>query len=69
MLIFHIFFITLTLSLIGSVVDMSLRYTFFSYIYLIVYSFLYVCCVIILLLFVLVSIEQLVKSRNFPKLV
>ena len=69
MLIFHIFFITLTLSLIGSAVDMSLRYTFFSYIYLIVYSFLYVCCVIILLLFVLVSIEQLVKSRNFPKLV
>ena len=68
MLIFHIF-ITITLSLIGSAVDMSLRYTFFSYIYLFVYSFLYVCCVIILLLFVLVSTDQLVKSRIFPKLV
>ena len=63
------FVIALTLSLIGSAVDMSLRYTFFSYIYLFVYSFLYVCCVIVLLLFVLVSTDQLIKSRIFPKLV
>ena len=44
---YFIFVITLTLSLIGSALDMSLRYTFFSYIfaysyiYLFVYSFLY----------------------------
>ena len=69
------FFIALTLSLIDSAFDISLKYTFFSYIlaysyiYLFVYSFLYVCFVIILLLFVLVSTDQLVKSRIFPKLV
>ena len=68
MLIFHICYYT-TLSLFGSALDMSLRYTFFSYIFsysyihLFVYSFLYVCSVIILLLFVLVSTDQLVKSR------
>ena len=63
------FVIALTLSLIGSAVEMSLMYTFFSYIYLFVYSFLYVCCVIVLLLFVLVSTDQLIKSRIFPKFV
>ena len=69
------FVIALTLSLIGTALDISLRYTFFSYIF--VYSYIYlfvsiclVCYYIdITFFFFLVSTDRLVKSHIFFKLV